>query len=310
MPVQIPLQRLVIIYGPTGVGKTALADTLSQNLPIEIINMDMGQFYTPLSIGTAKPNLKATCVPHHLFDVIDQPVDAEVVWYANQVNKVVHTIEQRGSIAVLVGGSGFYLKSLFFPPCAPQVQGSFKGSWGDLNAIDPMRAAAINQHDTYRIERALAIWHTTGKKPSSFQPYFVPLARHIDLIMINRPRVDLYNQIHQRTDRMIQEGWLDEIRSLQNTPWQDFIMRKGLIGYAQLFDYCENKYDLKTATDLIKQETCRYAKRQITFWRSLQRSLAKLPSDALYTIRMHEIDLTIIPPDLYIERLLTVIKND
>ena len=104
----------LIIYGPTGVGKTDLALDLAQHIPIEIINMDMGQFYTPLSIGTAKPDWKNSPVPHHLFDIINEPRNFTVSEYRILFYKKVGEIIERGNLPVVVGGSGFYLHSLLF----------------------------------------------------------------------------------------------------------------------------------------------------------------------------------------------------
>ena len=107
---------VIIIYGPTGVGKTECADYIASRLPIEIINCDMGQFYTPLSIGTAKPDWKAASVPHHLFDVIDTPKLFTVLEYRKRVQAIVHTIWKANKIPIIIGGSSFYISSLFFPP--------------------------------------------------------------------------------------------------------------------------------------------------------------------------------------------------
>src|SRR5579863_9779399 len=107
---------MLIVYGPTGVGKTDVALAIAQHIPAEIINMDMGQFYTPLSIGTAKPDWKNSPIPHHLFDIIDTPINYTVAEYRTMLYKTVQEVIGRGNLPILVGGSGFYLHSLLFPP--------------------------------------------------------------------------------------------------------------------------------------------------------------------------------------------------
>lgn len=107
---------LIIIAGPTGVGKSDVGLALASNINGEIINADVGQLYTPLSIGTAKPEWKESEVPHHLFDVLDKPVDFTVTQYRELLLKTVHDVCNRNRVPIIVGGSSFYLSSLFFPP--------------------------------------------------------------------------------------------------------------------------------------------------------------------------------------------------
>ncbi len=115
---------ILIIFGPTGVGKTACADHIAKSQPIEIINMDMGQLYTPLTIGTAKPDWQSSPVTHHMFDIINDPVNFTVAEYRSKVAALVQEIWQRNKLPVLVGGSGFYVRSLLFPPQVPSPQPS------------------------------------------------------------------------------------------------------------------------------------------------------------------------------------------
>ena len=111
---------MLIIFGPTAVGKTDFALKVAERVPAEIVNMDVGQLYTPLSIGTAKPNWRSETVPHHLFDYVDKPRNITVVEYRKILLEVLEDIWQRGKLPIIVGGSGFYLKSIFFPPCADE----------------------------------------------------------------------------------------------------------------------------------------------------------------------------------------------
>src|ERR1700679_544548 len=143
------MQPLIIIYGPTAVGKTECADLLAAKFPIEIINMDVGQLYVPLSIGTAKPDWKTSPIAHHLFDYLDKPVSWSVTDYRATVLEVIKQIRARGNTPVLVGGSSFYLTSLLFPPSQPSLKQpvpplpeATSDAWQLLLSIDPERACA------------------------------------------------------------------------------------------------------------------------------------------------------------------------
>lgn len=297
---------MVIIYGPTGVGKSDLACAIAQSISAEIINADMGQLYTLLSIGTAKPHWRAEQTPHHLFDVLDEPVDCSVVQYRAMLMPVLEEIWKRGNVPLVVGGSGFYIQSIFYVPKVGDCTDIQSGTWDDLNAIDPKRAAAIHPHDTYRIKRALSIWYSLGIKPSEcVSDITVPC--HTDIFWVTRERVELYGRINQRTKIMIEQGWVDECRSLLGTEWESFLRRKKLIGYPEIFDYLLGKSDLGNTIDNIAQKTRAYAKRQETFWRTLKRKLALNDKD--HMLRTHELNLTLSDPCLYINQLLKYASN-
>ncbi len=308
-------RRLVVIYGPTAVGKTAASYAVAQCIPVEIINMDVGQLYTPFSIGTAKPDWQNELVPHHLFDVIDEARDFTVVEYRNAVLKLIDEIWQRGRTPLLVGGSGFYLKSLLFPPQVEQsssgIQKFHTGTWQELHEIDPDRAQQIKKSDQYRIDRALTIWHETGKKPSEYEPVYDPPAS-MTIIHLTRDREELYNRINSRVDGMIEDGWLEEVRALMNTEmateWASFIKRKKLIGYNELIDYIsQDGLSLPMILEKIKKRTRNYAKRQETFWRMLVQkiSVAQREYAGSCHIQTVNVDLTLQDVSLNIEQLLS-----
>jgi tRNA dimethylallyltransferase len=308
-----PLQHcMILIYGPTGVGKSAFALALGKFLPIEIINADMGQLYTPLTIGTAKPLWQQEPIPHHLYDIIDEPRDYSVMAYRDAVLVAMQGVWQRGNIPVLVGGSGFYLHALLFPPL---VGNSIKEdiheeevSWELLAQVDPERARALHPNDTYRIARALAIWRATGTKPSQFQRNYDPPASFL-LINIEREREELYSLVNDRTQTMIDAGWIDECRQLAGTPWEAFVRRKKLIGYNELFDYGARQCSLDDTITLIQQKTRQYAKRQQTFWKMLERQvITASEQNPLPTAMVRKVNLTLIDPPLYINQLIKDVK--
>lgn len=273
-------QRFIIIHGPTGVGKTDIINELAKTVAIEIVNCDVGQFYEPFTIGTAKPDWRNESVPHHLFDYITEPKNITVVEYRDLIIQKMHEIWQRNAIPVLVGGSGFYGKSLFFPPQHNNNQSdSVEGTWQKLFELDPERAEAITKNDKYRINRALAVIKQSGKKASDQAPVFNPLPGDGTLIFLTRDRDELYNRINQRTVSMLKEGWLEEVAAIQATKWEPFLEQKKLIGYTEILKYLKSNDATQEAfeqlTQLIAQKTRNYAKRQITFWKMFKKLLEK-----------------------------------
>lgn len=222
----------VIICGATGVGKTDFSLALAQKVDAEIINADMGQFYAPLTIGTAKPDWRALPSVHHAFDIIDEPKDFTSASYRKLVSSMIHEVHSRGRIPLIVGGSTLYISSLFFPPTSKAASTVLKTTlpddqlWNYLYRIDPDRAKHIHPRDIYRIKRALTIWETTHKKPSAFRVQFDPVAQPFILIILLRDRDDLYTRINHRVRSMIDQGWIEEVKALISGPWVPFLLKK------------------------------------------------------------------------------------
>lgn len=315
---------MIILFGPTGVGKTAFAEQLARAIPSEIVNADMGQLYTPLTIGTAKPDWRKSSIPQHLFDIINEPRLMSVTEYRDRVMQVLEEIWARKNIPILVGGSGFYLQSLFFPPegvvITPAQEkeiitklASEYERWEQLNEIDPQRALRIHPHDTYRINRALLIYFSTGKKPSEQEPRYKPLASYC-FVSLSRQRSQLYNGIDERTRAMLSAGWIQEAQRLLGTEWQEFLINKKIIGYDDIIRYLIegnfSEVEREELAKLIAQKTRNYAKRQITFGTYLMDNLEKALSDGNDT-RSHclRFNLTDGDPELYINQLLEQIKK-
>lgn len=312
----------IIIYGPTGVGKTDFSWDLAQVLPnAQIINADLGQLYVPLTIGTAKPDLRKAPVPHHLFDILDRPVHYTVQQYRQRVISLMREFWNQGITPIIVGGSGFYIKSLLFPPCEfdgvekkevlLQETSNEINLWQKLSLIDPERAANIHPHDTYRIERALEIWHTTGQKPSLFAPCYTPPSDYM-LIHLTRTRDDLYTRIDQRVKIMIEQGWINEVISLIGTEWELFLHEKKLIGYDDIIQYIHGQTykDMGDLIATIAKKTRNYAKRQETFWRMLVRCIEQT-SVTKHSCKasIKSLNLTLSGVDLYIKELSKEIQR-
>jgi tRNA dimethylallyltransferase len=178
-----------------------------------------------------------------------------------------------------VGGSGFYISALYFLLYELPVLSDThnRGTWEDLYAIDPHRALKVNRSDTYRIQRALAIWQATGIKPSEFEPLFNPRAPSL-FIVLDRERAPLYARINERVKTMLAHGWIDEVKALMGTDWISFLLQKKLIGYPEIIHFLAGKqsktdYDLLVAS--IQQKTRNYAKRQISFFSMLKKKLSQ-----------------------------------
>lgn len=283
---------IIIVTGPTASGKTTLSEILAQHFDGEIINADVGQFYAAFGIGTAKPDWRNKPFTCHLFDIIDNPQELSVAAYKSYVSTLIHDIQKRGKRPIIVGGSLFYIKSLFFPPHEMiEIENHEKTSsagidfdadntalWNILQELDPKRAQAIHPNDRYRIVRALTIWLTTGKQPSSFEPKFTPFfPSHIIFVT---PDVEILSErINQRTKQMINvDGWIAEAELLINSPWEAFLEKKGMIGYNHIFTWLKkgkasDGIERKKLIDLIALETRQYAKRQMVFLKKFKQDL-------------------------------------
>jgi tRNA dimethylallyltransferase len=305
-------KRALYIYGPTASGKTGFAERLASLIPAEIVNMDSTQVYAPLTIGTAKTGWQSTPFEQHLFDIMDEPTHLTAHAYRMLAEEKINEITARNRLPIFVGGSGFYLKSLFFAlksPVGAAVQEDKRADmpndpWRYLQTIDPVRAKQIHPNDTYRINRALEIWHTTGIKPSLYKPEYNPIAPWL-IVHVTRERNVLYKSIDQRVQEMIDAGWLDEVKQLVQNGWEPFLQEKGIIGYPELIAHLQHHADLQQAIMSIQQQTRNYAKRQETFWRMLKKDIeqAHFSQQTIYG-KIIEFDLTYPDIDLYIKQLL------
>lgn len=296
--------------GPTGVGKSDFALQLAAQVQGEIINCDVGQFYAPLSIGTAKPDWQSSPIAHHLFDILSEPKNFSVTEFRKRVEQLIAEIRSRNHLPIIVGGSGFYVNALFFPPREDVAEATslitLEGdqTWEKLNAIDPVRAQQIDPNDQYRIQRALQIWEQTGILPSLLKPVYRPVSDKFILVHVEREREELYARINARTQSMLEEGWIEEVQRIPN--WYPFLQKKRLIGYAEIIDYLvAPEQDKQALIATIQQATRHYAKRQMSFWRMLARALQTAQSNGF----IMQANLTLSPVDLYIRQLQEKIFN-
>lgn len=311
----------IVFAGPTGVGKSDLAVALASKIPSEIINADVGQLYEPLTIGTAKPDWKSSSIQQHFFDRLNQPEDFTALRYHDEVVQQMESIWRANKVPIIVGGSTFYIHSLFFPPiqppeniCVPDIDNADQEySWDALAAVDPARAQKIHPHDIYRIKRALAILQATGKQASLYEPVCKPPSAFW-FYTVARDRAQLYCAINARVIQMFDQGWLEEVDALRGTAWEPFLYRKKIIGYDLILDFLNNPnaMEKEELIEAIAKKTRNYAKRQIGYFKMLQKKLEEClvhqDSEIKNSSRIATINLTLLDHDLYIEQLSKEVK--
>jgi tRNA dimethylallyltransferase len=276
----MPQKNLIVVVGPTAIGKTELAIELAKFYQTEIISADSRQFFKEMNIGTAKPSpAELETVPHHfinshsvknLFSTGDFEVEAL---------ELMNQLYQKHNVLIMVGGSGLYINAL----CnglddLPEIDLNIRTELNQLfeaeglatiqtqlQKLDPEYFAKVDQNNPQRMIRGLEMVLSTGKKLSSLLTSNKKI-RPFNIIKIglNTDRAILYQRINDRVDRMIELGLLDEVRQL--LPYRNY-NALNTVGYTELFDYLDEKTDLASAVSMIKQNTRRFAKRQLTWFR-------------------------------------------
>ncbi|MBU5323764.1 tRNA (adenosine(37)-N6)-dimethylallyltransferase MiaA [Lacticaseibacillus paracasei] len=276
-----PAKRIVMIVGPTAVGKSDLGVYLAQQLHGEVINGDAYQIYRHMDIGTAKITPEEMQgVPHHLLDIADPTVAYSVAKFKKAATAMIDTVADRQQLPILVGGTGFYLNSLRLnlplggkaPPTAIrqrwQVALATNGQswlWQQLAQRDPDAAQQIAPANTRRVIRALEVGESTGRRFSD-QPQPAPLFSTL-VIGLTTDRAVLYDRINARVDAMMQAGLLAEVEQLLKTVPADAQAMQA-IGYKELVPYLHGQAELADCVALIKQHSRHFAKRQLTYFRN------------------------------------------
>ena len=275
---------LIVIVGPTAVGKTELSLLLAEHLPLEVVSADSTQVYRGLDIGTDKvdPAVRRR-IPHHLIDIRDPDEPYSVADFRRDAAAAIEAIRRRGRYPVLVGGTGYYVTALLrgydFEPVPPdpalrqRLEEEYRRLGAEalhrqLAAVDPERARAIHPHDRKRLVRALEIWHQTGIPPSRFEPPRQgPLAYDARCYGLTAPREQVYRAIAQRVDRQLARGLVEEVRRLLEAGYDPDLPALQALGYKEIVGYLRGEYDLEEARRRLIRNTRRYAKRQWTWFR-------------------------------------------
>jgi tRNA dimethylallyltransferase len=303
------MDKMIVIVGPTASGKTALSVALAKALDGEIISADSMQLYRGMDIGTAKVTPEEMQgVPHHMVDVLEPWEGCSAARYVREADPILRDILARGKAAIVVGGTGLYVDALVqgrsFAPYpstgkrqALEQEADQKGMeemLRQLQTVDPDSAARLHVRDRKRILRALEVYQETGKTitqhnletqqvPDKYDPLWLGLTFE--------PRQVLYDRIDLRVDRMLEHGLLQEIETLLSRGIPKTATALQAIGYKEFFPVLEGEMSLETAVETVKQESRRYAKRQLTWFRRnpkihwLTQQLGQAPEEVLHQAR-------------------------
>ena len=279
------MKKLVILTGPTAVGKTSLSINLAKAINGEIISADCMQVYKKMDIGTAKISLaEMDGVPHHLIDVIEPEEEVHVVRFKEMALETMENIYSKGKIPIICGGTGFYIQALVYDIqfTDQEIDKEYRQYLEDyadkngnealhemLKAVDEESAESIPAPNRKRVIRALEYFKQTGEKFSvhnnrekeRVSPY------NFAYFVLNDDRNLLYNRIDARVDKMYEAGLVDEVEKLLSEGCVPGMTSMDGIGYKEIISYLHGEYDLNTALELIKKNSRNYAKRQLTWFR-------------------------------------------
>ncbi len=274
---------ITIIAGPTGVGKSRLAVEVATRTGAEVISADSRQVYRGLDIGTATPTeAERVGVPHHLLDVIDPTMRVSAGWFERQARDSIAEIRSRGKPVVVVGGSTLYVHALVeglapLPSLDPDLERDLREAAGsaegrgalfqELKEADPAAAATLDPTKSQRLVRLVGVLRQSGRRVSEAwdQAAAPPIASR--LVVLDRPRADLYRRIDARVLRMIERGLVEEARSVLDRWPSSREVLEATIGYREVLPVIDGSQDLDSAVALIQRNSRRYAKRQRTWYR-------------------------------------------
>jgi tRNA dimethylallyltransferase len=298
--------KIVVIAGPTASGKSAVALELAGRFGGEIINADSMQVYRYMDIGTAKPTLEERQrVKHHLIDILYPDEGFSAALFREEAQQAIRGVEARGTNALVVGGTGLYIRAL--------TSGLIRGGEADaaireqlqaeaqsggrsriyqrLQEVDPVTAARLHPHDTYRVIRALEAYERTGQPISTLRQRhrFQEGPYHALKIGLMPEREELYRRIDARVDGMIQQGLKQEVQQLLAMGYSPTLRTMQSLGYKQMVAHLQGAYGLAEAVRLIKRDTRRYAKRQVTWFKAdAEVRWVAYPKDLDVMVRMIE----------------------
>jgi tRNA dimethylallyltransferase len=272
---------LIVVVGPTAVGKTDLCVQLAKQFATDVISMDSRQFFKELNIGTAKPTPKEQQgVAHHFVDSHSIAEEYNAGAFEQDALNLLDSLYQTHDVVIATGGSGLYVRALCegldeMPEIAPGIREALiarleneglEALSQQLQELDPAYAQQVDLQNPQRVMRALEVCLSSGQPYSSFRTKTSQKARNFKTIKIGltRDREELYQRIDHRMDLMLQQGLLDEVKSV--LPYQQHQALQ-TVGYTELFDYLAGKYDYEEAVRLLKRNSRRYAKRQLTWFR-------------------------------------------
>ncbi|MGI6142942.1 MAG: tRNA (adenosine(37)-N6)-dimethylallyltransferase MiaA [bacterium] len=293
---------LLVIVGPTAVGKTKTAIQVAHRLQGEVVSADSRQVYRYMNIGTAKPDWnEREGVPHHLIDIVDPDEEFSVADYQRLAQGVIKEIWKRNKLPILAGGTGFYINAVIdnynfsstavnweFRQRMQQLGEKYGGGYllEKLRLADPVTAERLHPHDLRRIIRALEVYEFTGCPLSQWereQDQDSPYLLH--MVGLTMERASLYAVINERVEEMIARGLIDEVRVLLARGYSPDLNSMQGLGYKEIIPYLEGKVRLEEALEILQRNTRRFAKRQLTWFRRDRRinwyAISTMPGENL-----------------------------
>jgi len=276
--------KIIIIQGPTGVGKSDIAVDVALEIGAEIINADSQQVYRYMDIGSGKPlPEQRRRVPHHLIDIVDPDEDFDAAMFRERALESAREIRSRERKVLVCGGTGLYIKALLYglftgPAKDPEIRKSLEQEaaekglpalYGKLREIDPDASAWIHPNDRQRIIRALEVFSLTGKRMSEWQRDHGFRGSEFEALKIglNRERGELYDRINRRCHEMVAQGLVEEVKGLRERGYDLNLKALQSVGYRHVGLYLKGLLSLEEALSLMKRDTRRLAKRQLTWFR-------------------------------------------
>ncbi|MFA5832732.1 MAG: tRNA (adenosine(37)-N6)-dimethylallyltransferase MiaA [Bacteroidota bacterium] len=281
------LATVIVIVGPTASGKTSLALSIATMMPCEIVSADSRQIYKHLTIGTAKPSQQELLtVPHHFVDLLELDQKFNAGDFQEQGRKVITQIHSRKKIPIIVGGTGLYVQALidgFFEQ--PEISGEVRKQleeqllrdgkeklFAELQSVDPESAATMDATKYRRVVRALEVFYETGTPISEFhKQHKVKNIYNALYFGLQWERNTLYERINHRVDTMLAAGFLDEVKKIKKMGFDDRFQSLQTVGYKEAFAFLRNDISKERMIELMKQNTRRFAKRQMTWFRREER---------------------------------------
>jgi len=274
------------LAGPTASGKTRLGLELAERIGGEIVSLDSMAIFRQLDIGTAKPTAAERArVPHHLVDIVEPDQDFSLAEYFDAAAVIVRQIGERGRVPLFVGGTPLYLKALLRgifdgPPADWEFRRQLEAEasqqesgWlhAKVEKVDPPSAAKLHPQDTRRLIRALEVFEKTGQPISHWQQQFDQSrpAEECRVVVLDWPRAELYRRIDQRVEAMFAAGLIDEVRTLLDEGITLSRTASQAVGYRETLEHLAGDYDLPATIERVKIATHRFARRQLTWFRSL-----------------------------------------
>ena len=276
---------IIAVAGPTASGKTALGVEIALELGGEVVNFDSVQIYKGIEIATAKPTAEERRgVPHHLIDYVNPNINYTAADWARDATDKIVEIESRRRVPILVGGTGFYLRTLLRPlfegpPTDPEIRDRLRAireKRGSeflhrlLSRVDPAAADNLFPRDYVRVMRALEVYFQTGERISDQQPHRAEppeFADRVRLIVLNPDRQRLYDKINARTQAHFAAGLVEEVKQLRSQGVKDSTNALGSHSYRRVCEYLRGERSLESAVEQSKQDVRNYAKRQLTWFR-------------------------------------------